>query len=78
MTTYEIRAHIGPDGTLIVRVPAEFEDSDVRVLIEKHPGVNGVSPSPAATPLPRTTQERADALDRIAGSINDPTFDRPA
>jgi hypothetical protein len=64
--TYETHAHIGADGTLIIRgMPAGFAHSDVRVRIDKQ----STNRSEATT--------RNEALARLAGAIDDPSFTRP-
>ncbi len=71
MSLFEIRSRVGPDGKLHIDVPS-MANTDVRVTIEP---VNG----PATNGVPRrpTKAERSAVLRRLAGSVTDPTFDRP-
>jgi hypothetical protein len=69
MRPFETIAHVGPDGILTVRAPADLADRDVRVHVEAAPSPNGHHP--------RTTEERTKALEHLAGAIDDPTFQRP-
>jgi hypothetical protein len=65
--TYETHAHIGADGTLIIRgMPRDFAHSDVRVRIDKE------------SPNGGSATARNEALARLAGAIDDPSFTRPA
>lgn len=67
MSIFETRAHVGSDRKLVVTVPSGFENSDVRVIVESPNGATG----------PKLTREElASALDRMAGSIDDPSYRR--
>lgn len=65
MSTFKTIGHVGADRKLTATVPEGFENRDVSITIE----------SGAAVP-PRTREELAAALDRVIGSIDDPTFIR--
>lgn len=69
MRHFETIAHIGPDGILTVKAPADLADRDVRVQIDAPVASNGHHPS--------SIEERNKALEALAGSIDDPTFERP-
>ena len=79
MTAYETRSHIGPDGKLVLSVPREYFNTDVRVLVE--PARNGNGAFPPGTRLPESdlTLEQLRARFReTAGSIPDfPDVHRP-
>ena len=65
MSTFRTIGHVGADRKLTVTVPEGFENRDVSITVE----------SSAMAP-PRTREELAAALDRVIGSIDDPTFIR--
>lgn len=67
MSVFETRAHVGADRKLVVTMPAGFENADVRVTVEN---------SPVPTSPPATREALAAALDRVMGTIDDPTFVR--
>lgn len=67
MSTYEARARIGPDRKLELLVPPGFADSDVDVVVQTRNGTGAAL----------TREKRSEALRRVAGSIDDPTFERP-
>jgi hypothetical protein len=67
----ELTAQVGADGVLTLRVPLGREDANktVRVVVET---------VEEATVGPVMTQEEwARFVESIAGSITDPTFERP-
>jgi hypothetical protein len=64
MARFEFTTRVGPDGTLVVGLPIEFADTDVRVSITEER-------------RPMTPEEWRDFLDQTAGSIPDfPDVDR--
>jgi hypothetical protein len=67
---FETTIHIGPDGTAVVRAPSNFANSDARLILERPNGDAGAS-------RPKTREEWRRFLDAVAGSIDDPTFERP-
>jgi hypothetical protein len=70
MTAFETTFHVGPDGKVVLSVPPELANRDVRVTVE--PASNGT------TPASRMTREQwREFLDNVTGSIDDPTFERP-
>ena len=66
MNNIVIESVIGPDGTLHLDVPIGIENANqpVRVVIE-------------ATRKPMTREEWVAFVRSMAGSITDPTFERP-
>lgn len=50
MSTFEISSHIGPDGSLRITVPAEFANSDVRVVVEHVGSASGTASNGAVRP----------------------------
>jgi hypothetical protein len=73
----EFNAHVGSDGMLNLRLPAEFVDSEVKIRVSRA----------SQTPVKRTAdiedpEERRrvwqEFVERTAGSIQDPTFERAA
>ena len=44
MRPFETIAHVGPDGTLTVRAPADLAGRDVRVRLEEAPAADGERP----------------------------------
>jgi hypothetical protein len=76
MSTLHGRSRIGPDGTLRITLPPDCANSEIEYVLEVHTaGTNG---RPVATALrKRSGQARRDSLRRLAGSIDDPTFQRP-
>ena len=79
MTAYETRSHIGPDGRLVLSVPREFANTDVRVVVE--PERNGHPAFPPGTRLPDrvlSANEWRDRLLKSAGSLPGlPDVERP-
>src|SRR5437660_1500870 len=67
MPHFETIAHVGPDGVVIVRAPAHFASRTVLVRLDD-------APKPDAG-RPRTPEERNKALEELAGSIDDPSFE---
>jgi len=76
MSTLHGRSQIGPDGTLRITLPPGCANSEIEYVLEVHTaGTNG---KPAATsPRKRSGQARRESLRRLAGSIDDATFQRP-
>lgn len=70
MSPFETRSRVGPDGKLHLDVPS-MANTDVRVTVEP---VNGPANGAAAHP---TRAERSATLRRLAGSVTDPSFERP-
>lgn len=66
MNNIVIQSVVGPEGTLHLEVPFGMENANqpVRVVIE-----------PARKPM--TQSEWGDFVQSMAGSITDPTFERP-
>jgi len=71
---FETRSRVGPDGKLHIDVPPSMANTDVRVKVElaapNGSAANGAPPRP-------TREQRSAALRRLAGSVSDPTFERP-
>ena len=64
MTTIHTTARVGPDGTITIPVGDAEVGKEVEVTVKSAP--------------PKMTQkEWEDFIDRTAGSIDDPTFERP-
>lgn len=77
MPTYETRTHIDRDGKLLVYVPPGFADTDVRVIIEPA-APQSANGGPIHTPPPESAREhRRRLLDKVLGTIDDPTLVRP-
>ncbi|MCC6360441.1 MAG: hypothetical protein IT450_17010 [Phycisphaerales bacterium] len=79
MSTLHGRTQIGPDGTFRIALPSECAGSEVEYVLEYHPaldGSNGRLPA-GSTPRKRSGEARREALRRVAGTIDDPTFERP-
>ena len=67
MTTITKRARVDHDGNIIIAVGTEDIGREVVVTIE-----------PASSARPELTREKwLEILNRTAGSIDDPTFQRP-
>jgi hypothetical protein len=74
MTMFETNSRVGPDGKLLVVLPAEFANADVHVIVNPANGTNGV----AAPRPPKTKEEWRKFAEETAGSIPDfPDIDRP-
>jgi hypothetical protein len=72
----EITTHIGPDGVLNVRLPNEFVDSDVvNHVARAHSTSKRISEITDPTARARAW---AEFVEKTAGSIQDPTFERQA
>ncbi len=71
MTTIETRARVGPDGIIELRVPVGVCDAGLEVKIVVTPLDS------AGQPQKMSRDEWLAFLDRTAGSIDDPTFERP-
>ena len=69
MGFFETRSRVGPDGKLHIDVGPSMANTDVRVTVEPAAtnGQNGAT----------TREQRSAALRRLAGTVNDPTFERP-
>jgi hypothetical protein len=77
MSTLHGKARIDPDGTLRIHLPPSCANNEIEYVLEFHaPGTNGQLP-PATTRRRYSGQARRDVLRRVAGSIDDPTFQRP-
>lgn len=79
MSTLHGRTRIGPDGTFRIPLPSGCANSEVEYVLEFHAapaGANGVS-RPNVSRRRRTGEERRESLRRLAGLIDDPTFQRP-
>jgi hypothetical protein len=79
MSTLHGRTRVDPDGTFRIPLPSECANSEVEYVLEfraASPGTNG-QPRPGASLRRRTGEARRESLRRIAGSIDDPTFQRP-
>jgi hypothetical protein len=72
----EITTHVGPDGVLNVRLPEEFVDSDVVIHVSRAPS----APTRIADIEDPSARARAwkEFVEKTAGSIQDPTFERHA
>ncbi len=48
MISVTTKAHVGPDGTLAVRVPTPLRETDVEVVlvVQSLPAANGTAPAP--------------------------------
>jgi len=64
MTTIVVTAKVGSDGTLHLALPLDAADQDVRVIVE-----------PMRPPM--SSEEWQGWVKAMAGSITDPTFERP-
>lgn len=66
MSSIVVESRTGPDGTLRLDIPlgADRADQPVRVVIE-------------SSRRPMTQEEWAAKVEALAGSITDPTFERP-
>jgi hypothetical protein len=71
MTRIELKSRVGPDGVLSLRVPIGAADADREVIVTVEP-VNG-----AEAPRDLDREEWLGFIDETAGSIDDPTFERP-
>lgn len=69
MTAFERTFHIGPDGKVHFDVPPELANKDVRITVQ--PTTNGAHSNDPAR------EHRRQLLDRVLGTIDDPTFVRP-
>jgi hypothetical protein len=70
MTLLEVQSRVGADGVLKLALPVGAENANREVRIT----INAVEqPSTTAT---MSQQEWEEFIDRIGGSINDPTFIR--
>jgi hypothetical protein len=72
MTRVVLTSRVGVDGVLNLNVPLPPQDANkaVRVIIE---GMDESTPAG----LPMTREEWLAFLNKTAGSITDPTFERP-
>ena len=53
MVSIQLRTHVGPDGTLNLRVPTALRETDVEVLVVLQPvATTPVAPSPEALGWP--------------------------
>ena len=66
MTSLHLSAHVDHDGRLILELPADFKDINVEVEVKKEPLWKTI-----------TQKEYRARLERLAGSIDDPTFVEP-
>jgi hypothetical protein len=69
MTTVTVRSRVGPDGVLNVSVPLAAGDANQEVLVTVEPA------APKAAAMDRAAWLRF--IERTAGSIPDPAFERP-
>ena len=69
-----LHAHVGPDGILSVRVPDEYINTDVMVLV-KPASAENQKIFDIADPVERQRRWR-EFVYRVAGSIQDPSFIR--
>jgi hypothetical protein len=77
MGFYETNSRAGPDRMLHLAVPEELAGMDLRITIEpanNGHGTNGHATNGAANPDP---DARRRYLDRVLGTVDDPTFERP-
>ena len=66
---FRTRSRVSPDGNLIVPIGIEAAGTEVEVTI---------APAESSSPINGLTREEWFArFDRVAGSIDDPTFQRP-
>lgn len=69
-----LHAHVGPDGMLTVKVPDEYINTDVTIVLK--PASQGQEKIfDIADPVERQLRWR-ELVYRMAGSIPDPTFIR--
>ncbi len=73
--TLETAAHVGPDGRLEVSLPAQFAGADVIVTVRAADGPASGRIADIADPEERRRAWQ-EFVDRTAGSIQDPTFER--
>lgn len=77
MSSIETSAYVGADGLLSVRLPAEYANSAVVVVVRSV----GTEEPPKRIADIKDPEERRRAwlkfIDETAGSIQDPTFERP-
>lgn len=71
MTHVEIKSRVGADGVLTVTVPLGPEEANREVRIVVEPAVRCESPDPPIR------EGWRDFVNRMAGCISDPTFQRP-
>ncbi len=72
MTRIELKSRVGPDGVLSLRVPIGPDDADRAVIVTVEPA-DGSEVDPTFE-----GREWSRFIDETAGSIQDPTFERPA
>ena len=75
-TVTEITTHVGPDGVLNVRLPEEYVDSDVVVRVSRSADARAKRIADIVDPEERQRAWQS-FVQRTAGSIDDPTFERP-
>lgn len=71
MTSFETKSHVGPDGKLLVNLPASMANTDVRVRVEP---LNGHSVPEGGKTMTRA--EWRSFIRSSTGVIADPTFRR--
>jgi hypothetical protein len=69
MTPIELRAKVGPDGVLTLSVPMGISEANTEVRVVVEPAVQKTSGM--------TQEEWHRFIAETAGSIDDPTFERP-
>jgi hypothetical protein len=74
--TLETAAHVGPDGRLELNLPSQFANSDVILTIRPANGAPIQRIADIQDPEERQRQWKA-FVEKTAGSIDDPTFERP-
>jgi len=75
MISVTTKAHVGPDGTLAVRVPTPLRETDVEVVlvVQSLPAANGTAP---ATPAPAQPGWPVGFFERTFGALRDDPLER--
>jgi len=68
-----LTSQVGADGVLHVSVPLKPEDANKTVRVTVEP----LDESATAATRPTTREEWLKFIEKTAGSITDPTFERP-
>jgi hypothetical protein len=75
MISVKTNAHVGPDGTLAVRVPTPLRETDVEVVlvVQSLPAANGAAP---ATSTPEEPGWPVGFFERTFGALRDDPLER--
>jgi hypothetical protein len=74
--TLETAAHVGPDGRLEVKLPSQFANCDVILTVRPANGQAVQRIADIQDPEERRRRWQ-EFVQQTAGSIDDPTFERP-